>query len=145
LLDLYEAVFRYQFAHNGTLQQQDTHFYFLSLDGADPPRELLARFAGEVPIVIAKSTGQALEEKTEYEKEGILNEVDGTSRKVKVIEPAIRSLSFNIQCVTFVDAVSVEVKADYWEGLLSSASFIYRVRRTGDRWEVIEEVLESIS
>ena len=51
-----EAVFRYQFEHNASGQQQNAKVYFLSLDkGADPNKAFMLRFRDHNPPVKKRS------------------------------------------------------------------------------------------
>lgn len=54
--DVFEAVFRYQFEHNGSLQKQNAAAYYLHLSpqltgGDNPDDAFMKRFAGHRPPV----------------------------------------------------------------------------------------------
>jgi hypothetical protein len=108
-LDVLEAVFRHQFAHNPSAGQQKVEYYFLSLDqSVDPPAELLARFKGEGPKVLPVSLAES------SPREG-----------VKHKDLAGRGLVFRVLSIAWLDEDTAEVR-----GGTMRASYPRRAIRT---------------
>jgi hypothetical protein len=115
-LSIYEAVFRHQFESNSSGMKSAAPAYFLSIEGRDPPADLLNRFAGNQPPVRPGS---------EYQMGlGLLFHVDG----IREIDPA-----------------TIEVDGGYHEAELSSSGNTYRVQRRGGSWIVISDEMHWIS
>ena len=127
-LNLLEAVYRYQFDHNASGQKQRVDYYFLSLDGADPPAELLARFAGHKPSVLPGSLALASAAKGVSHKE-----LGGTG------------LIFRISRIAWLDASTADVDGGYYEGGLSSSGNTYHVERHDGKWLVTKNTMHWIS
>ncbi len=135
--DIREAVFRYQFLHNASGQQQSAGVYFIGLyvTGAaspqshyvDPSINLLARFAGNVPPVKKSSD-------CTYSTQGVFD-----------ISTGVRGLLFRIESIKEIDANTVEVTGGYFEAGLSASGNVYTVARINDRWTVIKDVMIWIS
>ncbi len=116
LLDICEALFRYQFINNASGAQQKADAYFLSIYEADPPRDLIARFENNVPPV----------------KSGFEFRIgDG--------------IKFEIRSFTRLDENNIKIKGGYYEGGLSSSCNTYRLRRIEGVWMVISDRMEWIS
>ena len=62
--DIREAVFRYQFEHNASGQQQSAHDYYLAIgdQDADPSDEFMKRFAHHKPPVHKASASRMMED-----------------------------------------------------------------------------------
>jgi hypothetical protein len=142
--DIREAVFRYQFEHNASEQQQSAKAYFLSLSndllpgspmpgpipakGRDPDDAFVKRFQGHKPPVkkISQST---------------ISPFEG----VKDRETGEEGLIFWVTHIRWKKDTEVEVDGGYYEGGRSSSINLYRVVREGDRWVVKEDRLIAIS
>jgi hypothetical protein len=116
LLDICEALFRYQFINNASGAQQEAAAYFLSIYGADPPRDLIARFENNAPPVKPSSVFQI---------------GDG--------------IKFEIRSFTRLDENNIKITGGYYEGGLSSSGNTYRLRRIEGVWTVINDMMEWIS
>ncbi len=135
--DIREAVFRYQFLHNASGQQQNAGVYFIGLyvtgdrnlpvRYVDPSDNLLARFAGNAPPVKKAS-------ESTYSVQGVFD-----------IRTGARGLLFRIESVTEIDPDQVEVTGGYFEAGLSASGNVYTVTRTSDRWTVVKDRLIWIS
>ncbi len=135
--DIREAVFRYQFLHNASGQQQNAGAYFIGLyvtgeptlpvHYVDPSDNLLARFAGNTPPVKKAS-------ESTYSVQGVFD-----------IHTGARGLLFRIESVTEIDPDQVEVTGGYFEAGLSASGNVYTVTRTNGRWTVVKDRLSWIS
>lgn len=105
--DVYEAVFRYQFEHNGSKTGAAAAGYFLSIDGADPSAAFLARFAGNAPPVHGASE---------------FDEGDG--------------IAFRVAGYDVLGPDGVEVPGGYYEDPHTGSGNLYRVVRDGAGWRV---------
>ena len=115
-LDIYEAVFRYQFGHNASGQQQDAPAYFISVFGNDPSETFLARFADVHPPVRK-----------------------GSEFKVG------QGLAFSVGAIEMKGTDSAEVSGGYYEANLSASGNTYYVRRRDGQWVCEREVMHWIS
>ncbi|MFL6195053.1 MAG: hypothetical protein ACJ75H_12835 [Thermoanaerobaculia bacterium] len=117
--EIYEAVFRYQFDHNASGIQKQAERYCLSVLGeASPDAELLRRFEGNRPPVVA---------------------ADQCERRTG------KNLFFRIQNVDWRSDSEVWVRGGYFEGNLSSSIESYRVIRKDGKWVVQGARMEAIS
>jgi hypothetical protein len=115
-VDVYEAVFRYQFGHNGSGLQEKSERYCLSIQDKDPPPAFLDRFRGHKPAVLPGSQFQ--------EGKGVL---------------------FRIGSLKWIDDDTAEVLGGYNEGPLSASWNRYRVVRKAGRWAVVADELLGVS
>jgi hypothetical protein len=115
-LDICEAVFRHQFQHNASAVQQKAAAYFLEIRKEDPSAELLARFAGNEPPVLAGS-------KFEIGK----------------------GLQFRVTSIEWQDDDTVKVTGGYSEASLSASGNVYTLEPDDDSWEVTDDEMEWIS
>lgn len=129
--DIRETVFRYQFQHNVSGQQQNAKVYFLSigtLSGSrDPSDEFMKRFQGHKPPV--KKVSQAI-----ASVEGVIDKDTGE-----------RGLIFRVTRIEWKSEVEVEVEGGYFESGLSASGNIYLVRQEGEKWVVKEDRMLWIS
>jgi hypothetical protein len=132
-LDVLETVFRYQLARNessGTATGRATH-YFLALGvhsvRQDPPAQLMSRFESHhpaiVPFTLADTSGLGVTHKGQG-GDGVLLHIDR-------IRP--------------IDVDTFDVDGGYYEASRSASGNTYRVRRRGDRWEVVGDAMWWIS
>jgi len=114
-LDISEVLFRYLFEHNASFMQRLANAYYLEINGVDPPREFLGRFAGNTPPVKPASRFRL---------------------------GAGRGLLFGLEAIERVTSEEVEVSAFYKEGFsqqlycLSSWDYTLTLTREEDRWVV---------
>ncbi|HYX72344.1 MAG TPA: hypothetical protein VE732_06210 [Nitrososphaera sp.] len=125
--DIREAVFRYQFDHNASAQQQNAKVYFLSLGKAKDPSDLfMLRFRGHKPSVKkgshAGGKGEVIDNKT-----------------------GERGLIFYATSIKQIDENEVEVEGGYYEAGLSSSGNTYTVKRKENKWVVTKDKLRWIS
>jgi hypothetical protein len=134
--DIREAVFRYQFQHNASGQQGNAQVYFLGIQGTgesdqvhyvDPPDELMARFAGNVPPVKRRS-------ECTYSQDGVFDKHSGA-----------RGLLFWLGAAEEIGTDEVQVYGGYFEAGLSASGNIYTLRRISGRWVVVKDVMMWIS
>lgn len=125
-----EAVFRYEFNHNASLQQKLASAYFLALGDphgtgvADPPDEFIARFSGHVPRV-AKHSEAA------HAEGGWV--IDPTNRL-----PALIFYAYDVK-ITAPD--SARASGAYREDPRSGAGHTYQLKRQRDGWKVVRTQL----
>ncbi len=134
-----EAVYRYQFLHNESVQQQSAQMYFLSAmvhapppssavwAHADPSPALMARFDGHQPPVRPWSRCSA----SVY---GVVDTLTGE-----------HGLLFNVNSITVFEGDSATAGGGYFEGGSSASGNTYYLRRIGGSWIVIYDVLHWIS
>jgi hypothetical protein len=115
-MDIAEATFRYQFAHNASGQQQNAPAYFLTLFGHDPDPEFLARFKDHKPPV----------QKGSDFAEG-------------------KGLKFRVANIKRLSDTKVEVSGGYYESGLSSSGNTYLLEFKDGKWAVSGEKFRMIS
>lgn len=124
--DIRESVFRYQFQHNASGQQQNAKVYFLSLgsieEPEDPSDEFMKRFQGHQPPV--KKVSQS-----------IVSVFEGVKDK----DTGEQGLIFRVTRIAWKSDVEVEVEGGYYENGLSASGNIYRVALEGGQWVVKED------
>lgn len=114
-----EAVFRYQFEHNASGIRQNAEKYCLSITGGGQPgAELLGRFEGHRPPVVA---------------------ADQCDRR------SGRNLFFQAKIETWESDSEAVVRGGYYEGNLSSSRETFRVVWESGRWVVRDPRMEVIS
>src|SRR5215510_15207871 len=105
--DIREAVFRHQFYHNASGQQQRAKAYFLSIEtGEDPDDAFIERFKDNEPPV--KKESQLKNEPGMFEK-----------------ETGFRGLIFRIDSIKQISSNEVEVTGGYYENGLSASGNTY--------------------
>lgn len=125
--DTREAVFRYEFAHNASGQQQNAKVYFLSLDkDKDPSDAFMSRFKDHKPPV--KKRSQATREAEVIDK-----------------DTGERGLIFRATAIKQLDENKVTVDGGYYEAGLSSSGNTYTVERIKHKWVVTKDLMNWIS
>lgn len=131
-IDILEAVFRYQFEHNassGTASGR-AKYYFIAIGKsetpANPPAELLARFAGHSPPVEPASLAD-------------------TSGIVRHMGDGGQGIVLRVESIERIDADTVQVHGGYYEANNSSSGNTYRVERRDGKWAVVDDVMNWIS
>lgn len=114
-LDVFEAVFRYQFKYNGAGAQQPPAYY-LELMEKDPSEAFLARFKGHVPPV--RKSSEFVERK---------------------------GLKFWVESIEWGTNGQVVVFGGYYEGGMSASGNQYTVIRQDHKWIVIKDEMIWIS
>jgi hypothetical protein len=125
--DIREAVFRYQFIHNASGQQQNAKVYFLFIGkDKDPGDELIERFKDHKPPV----------------KKGSRASLEGGAIDKETGE---RGLVFYATTIKEISEDKVEVEGGYYEAGLSSSGNTYTVERKDKKWVVTEDKMLWIS
>ena len=135
--EIYKTVFKYQFEHNDSGQQQNTNIYFLSImtysDSAgrlihsDPNDNILNYFIDNQPPVKRFS-------KCKRSISGVFD-----------IDTNERGLLFYISEIKWISSNQIEVKGGYFESGISSAGYTYYVKYLNGEWVVIKKILIWIS
>jgi hypothetical protein len=129
IVDIQEAVFRYQFEHNASSLKQSADYYCLGTrDRGDPSKQLMQRFADHSPPVVAVSKCR-------------IDAHMGVSRA----QVAGSGLIFNVTDIKWLSPSEVEVSGGYYEGGLSSSGDVYRVKLIEGVWRVVEDRMDWIS
>jgi len=125
--DIREAVFRYQFEHNASGQQQNAKVYFLSFGkDKEPGDAFIARFKDHKPPVKKRS-----------QSKGQFEVIDK--------ETGERGLIFTVGAIKVVDAAKIQVEGGYYEAGLSSSGNVYTVERKDGKWVVTKDQMLWIS
>jgi hypothetical protein len=130
--DIREAVFRYQFEHNGLELQGEQWVYFLAYkdDGwKSPSPEFMKRFAGLKPPVKPVSDAD-------------IEPGSGTVRDKVML---YKGIIFYIGTMEWVDENMAKVEGGYYMGNEGSRGNSYYVERQGDSWVVTKEAMHWIS
>ena len=129
-----EAVFRYQFEHNASVQQKRAEVFFLAFGdphdkpAIDPSDEFTARFTGRTPRIakyseaVRTDSGWVADKQT---KEG--------------------GVIFFVHDVRIIDRNTAEAKGGYHEGKLSASGDTYYLKRGWRGWRVVEARMDWIS
>ena len=125
-----EAVFRYQFNHNASGQQQRAAFYCLAVGEkrSDPSDEFMKRFADHKPPVRKVSECQIDPSK------GVIDKRTGTS-----------GLVFRVTGITWISDSEVEAAGGYYEAGLSSSGNTYTLTKQHGQWKVSKDKMNWIS
>jgi len=117
-----EVVFRYQFEHNVSGQKQEANSYYLEVEeGADPSRQLLARFDGHQPPVQPASAST----------------LEAGTALVLDRETGLSGLIFRVDEIRWLGEDEVEVDGGYEEASESGSGNTYLVAREERGWEVM--------
>jgi hypothetical protein len=129
--DIHEAVFRWQFDHNGSGLQKKAKVYFIELgeESTDPTGEFLKRFAGNRPPV----------------RKGSECTGTGTGEAVRDKKTGEEGLLFHVSKVAWKPDTKVEVKGGYFERGLSSSENTYTVEKEKGKWRVKNDHIDIIS
>jgi len=127
--DIREAVFRWQFEHNSSYQQQNAGVYFLEVgeNEGDPSDEFIKRFAGNKPPVRKRSecsvsTGGVFDKKTRE-----------------------KGLVFRATKIKWKTDTEVDVKGGYNEHGLSASGNTYTLKKENGKWKVVNDKMHWIS
>lgn len=130
--DIREAVFRYQFDHNGGGQQKKAMVYCLSLGDLDkeidPSDAFIHRFRHHSPPVRKSS-------------ECKMDALDG----VRDARIGMRGLLFYVAEIRWLASSKVEVSGGYYEDGLSASGDIYTVVQQHGSWIVTHDKLKWVS
>lgn len=132
-----EAVFRHQFGHNASGQQQTANIYFISVmtlddstvywKNSDPSDELLNQFTGNVPPVKPFSE--------------CTRSISGVFDK----ESGQRGLLFQVGEIKWNTDDQVQVEGGYYEAGLSASGNTYYLKYIDGQWTVTRDVMHWIS
>ena len=132
-----EAVFRYQFAHNGASYMNPDCFFLSLAEAKDPPRDppaaLLARFKEQIPPVEPVSAVDTADMR--------FNVHSGVHAKGKKGKGVLLRLT-NIR---WIDDDTVELDGGYYYGHLSGSTNTYRAERRQGAWVVVNDTLHWVS
>lgn len=119
--DIREAVFRYEFRHNSSIQGQRAGVYCVSVGekNADPSDRFMQRFTGFKPPVRKASDCST------HPYNGVVEKKTGK-----------RGLLFRVRSIKWLSDIEVQVVGGYFEDGLSASGNTYTVVRTRDKWMV---------
>jgi len=127
--DIREAVFRWQFEHNASGQQQKAEAYFLQVgEKGDPSDAFMERFAKHKPPVRKGSACTADMAK------GVLDKNTGE-----------KGLIFRVTSIDWKSDSEVNVKGGYYEAGLSASANTYTVKKEKGKWRVTNDKMDWIS
>lgn len=131
-LNIREATYRYQFEHNGSMQQQRAGVFCLEIytgmDYTDPSDAFIKRFAGYRPPVKKGSDCDA-----------------SASGGVFDREAGQRGLIFRTNAIKWFSETEVAVFGGYYEDGFSATMGKYHLRKIDGIWNVVEEEMISVS
>jgi hypothetical protein len=131
-LDILEAVFRYQFEHNGASYMHPDRLFLSLAEAKDPPKDppaaLLARFKGQIPPVEPESAADT-------------DMVHGVHAKGK----QGRGVLLRLTNIRWIDDDTVEVDGGYYSSGLSASGNTYRAQRREGAWVVVSDTLHWVS
>jgi hypothetical protein len=143
--DIREAVFRYQFEHNGSLQQKRAGAYYLAIrdtskKNEDPDIRFMERFVGNNPPV-KKASQWKLASAT-----FVLSEGD-TFKTVGVVDRQTgkTGLCFTAGEIDWLRDVVVVVDGGYYESVSAGTSGLYYVIKGNNQWVVKGERVITVS
>ena len=135
--NIYKAVFKYQFEHNASGQQQNTNIYFLSVNTVsdsvdrwiygDPSDEILNYFIDNQPPVKPFS-------KSKRSISGVFD-----------IDTNERGLLFYVGEIKWLSSNQVEFEGGYFESGISSSCNTYYLLYKNGNWMVINKIMRWIS
>ncbi len=114
--NVFEALFRHQFQHNASGDQQEAAAYFLSIKNSDPSPEFMKRFCGHTPPVTNGSEFQTG-----------------------------KGLNFRIDSWQWKSDNEIELTGGYYEAGTSSSGNRYVLARKDGQWVVESDEMEWIS
>ncbi|HET9407395.1 MAG TPA: hypothetical protein VFO39_09170 [Candidatus Sulfotelmatobacter sp.] len=119
--DIREAVFRYEFRHNSSIQGQRAGVYCLSIGekNTDPPDDFIKRFVGFKPPVRKASDCST----DPYS--GVVEKKTGK-----------QGLVFRVRSIKWLSDTEVQVIGGYFENGLSASGDTYTLIRTPEKWRV---------
>jgi hypothetical protein len=129
--DIREAVFRWQFEHNASGQQQKAKVYFLQIgekDKGDPSDQFMKRFVQHKPSVRKVSQCAA------DTRKGVLDKQTGE-----------KGLIFRIAAIEWKSDTEVAVSGGYYEAGLSASGNTYTVKKVDGKWTVTKDEMHWIS
>jgi hypothetical protein len=127
--DIREAVFRYQFRHNASIQGNSARVYCISSENkADLSDNFMKRFAGFNPPVHKAS------DCTIDPYKGVVEKATGK-----------RGLVFWVKSIKWISSTDAEVDGGYFEDGLSASHNTYIVSRATGRWVVSKERMTRLS
>jgi len=127
--DIREAVFRWQFKHNASAQQENAKVYFLEVGEkeGDPPGEIIKRFADNKPPVRMRS------------------ECSVSTRGVFDKKTGEKGLLFRVRIIEWKSDMEVDVKGGYYEHGLSASGNTYTLKKEKGKWRVTNDTMHWIS
>jgi len=130
--DIRESVFRWQFEHNASEQQENARVYFLEIGKkeGDPSDEFIKRFAGNKLPVRKRSEcsvnmGRSV---------GVLDKKTGE-----------KGLILSVRSIEWKSDTEVDVKGGYYEHGLSASGNTYTLKKVNGKWKVTNDKMNWIS
>ena len=129
--EIYATVFRYQIGHNLSSLREGVPVACLATVtngvSADPEQAILDKFARE-RILIRKQSACTVA------SFGVFDNASGK-----------RGIELKLGKITWVSESEVTIEGGYFEANESGSGNIYRVRKIGDKWKVVDDQLSWIS
>ncbi len=126
--DIREAVFRYEFVHNSSIQGRRAAVYCLSAEGnSGPPDVFIKRFAGFKPRV------------------GKVSECSTDPRRVTEKSTGKHGLVFRVKSIRWISETEVVVLGGYYEDGLSASGDTYTLRKEQNKWKVCNALMDWLS
>jgi len=126
-MNLREAVLRYQMRHNASSQRSGAKVYCLTIARLDPDDAFLRRFAShEVPVRKASDCNAS--------ERGVFDKATGAM-----------GLELHAGTVTWFSGNEATVQGGYYEASLSASRNVYRLKKNGNGWAVVEDRLTVIA
>ncbi|SRR5258705_9888029 len=136
MLDILEAVFRYQFDHNGASYLSPDCFFLSLAEAKDPPKDpppaLLVRFDGQIPAV---------------EPVSVVNTADKrfNASHVHAKGKQGKGVLLRLTNIRWIDENTVEVDGGSNCGSRCASENTYRAERQQGKWVVVDDTLHRVS
>ncbi|MCW5555100.1 MAG: hypothetical protein KIS67_23415 [Verrucomicrobiae bacterium] len=115
--DIREAVFRYQFQHDGSALLNNAVAYYIAIKGRDPTDEFIQRFAGHIPPM----------------KKASLCIIDAREG-VRDVKTDQRGLRFDVGSVKWIGDTQAEVSGGFYKHGLSASGNTYDLTQQNGIW-----------
>jgi hypothetical protein len=124
-----EAVFRYQMnsTFGGNFFPKSCPMVYLSVNGNDPSEDVMLHLAG-APIPLSR-----------------VSQCTTSGMRVRDKRTGAQGAILKIDGIRWIDRDEAEVEGGYYRGGLDSSGNEYHVEMTGNHWEVISDIMKSIS
>lgn len=154
--DIREAVFRYQFDHNGSGLKTNAAGYYLEIEttegaNTDPDDAFLKRFANNKPSVRKRSDARVAMEECENQRKDqeipFMSPLSQNCNDFGVIDrrSGRQGLIFYQDSLKRISETKAEVSGGYYEGGESSSGNTYTVEKQNGKWIVTNKVTRWIS
>jgi hypothetical protein len=154
--DVREAVFRYQFEHNGSSLQQRAAAYYLEIETSDRKRtdasdDFMKRFAANKPPVRKRSQARVAMDEFEKERKDqeilFLFQFSQDFHDFGVIDrrSGLQGLIFYQGSFKRMTETKIEISGGYYETGQSSSGNTYTVEKQNGKWTVTKKILHWVS